>query len=134
MFDLKLTGSGITLKKLERAAQRVQHKEIRDELKSAMHPALELARQRASVQSGRMRRWLSITARSNRKGAIAALSAGTRRALRIPESSKYYYPAAIEYGTRFMRAKPFLRNSLADKRGEIMSAIRSTIRNKLRRL
>lgn len=59
----------------------------------------------------------AISSRANRRAFTIAVVANTK------------YAAALEYGTRRMRPRPFLRASLKEARPEIVRLVREAVRN-----
>jgi HK97 gp10 family phage protein len=131
MFDISVIGNKKLEKKLSKMEKKVQSKLMKKAMKDAMKPVQELAKQRAPVLDGLLRRSIRLGVKTSRRTGISVmLRTGTRKQLKIPADAKYYYPAAHEYGTRHMPARSFLRSSL-DTKKEIVLKKFSTELNKL---
>lgn len=116
MFDISIIGEKKLQKKLSKMEKKIQSKVMKASMKEAMKPVQELAKQRAPHATGLLKRSIRIGIKSNRKGLTAMVRTGTRKQLKIPANAKYYYPAALEYGTRHIPARSFLRSSLFSKK------------------
>ncbi len=120
MFDLTVLGDKKLQRKLNKLEKKLGSKVMRSSLKTAMEPVRDLAKRRAPVDTGLMQRSIRIGTKSNRNGVSAMVRTGTRKQLKIPEDDKYYYPAAIEYGSRLQPARSFLRASLGRLKGTVL--------------
>lgn len=122
-------------KKLIRKLNSLEPRDVKRALKQGMVAALEPVKARAQylapVKSGRLRRSIKIVQYSGRHYVGGAVKTGTRKQLRIPANAEHYYPAAHEYGTQDMRARPFMRKALADKKKEALRRIENDIRRAL---
>ena len=133
-FDIRILGDKKLLAKLKKLEHRMQGKVLREAMRSSMEPVKKLAITRAPVLTGALRKSIKIAAYS-RKGVIgASVRTGTRKQLKIPDNAKYYYPAAIEYGTRKTEGSSFLRSSLFDRKGQVLNNVASEIKKILARV
>lgn len=84
------------------------------------------------VQAGTVGKKLGISV--SRAGATATVVTGTRAELQIGNSTKGYYPAAVEFGYRhgrggnFIPAQPYLRPALYDHEAEILNIMKAEIK------
>ncbi len=131
MFDISLVGDKKTARKLKKMDAKIARKVMREALKDAMEPVKDLAKSRAPVDQGLLRKSIRTAASVNAKRAAAFVRTGTRKQLRIPLDAKYYYPAAIEYGTRKRGARSFLRSALGALRGQVLRKTGDNIRRLL---
>lgn len=131
MFDLSVIGEKRLQRKLASMEKRVAHKVVKDSLREAMEPVKDLAKRRAPADRGLMRRSIRTAARANKRGATALVRTGTRKQLKIPADSRYYYPAAIEYGTRTQPARSFLRAALGRLKNAVLRSVGDKIRRRL---
>ena len=61
---------------------------------------------------------------STRRGTVSVrVQTGSREAMGIPKTAKYYYPAALELGTEDLAARPWLRPALESNRAAALAAI-----------
>ncbi len=135
MFSLSIKGSKKLNKKLNNMKLGVARKIVRPALHSALVPVVQTAKALAPVESGRLKKTIkSFVKSSRRRGAIGQVRTGTRRQLRIPPDSKYYYPAAIEYGTRHMAARSFLRSALGRQKNRALKILGREIDQRLRKI
>jgi len=131
MFDLTIIGDKALERKLNAMDKKVAARNLKDALKESMEPVRDLSRRLAPTDSGLMKRSIRIGTRSNRRGIAVFVRTGTRKQLKIPADAKYYYPAAIEYGTRTMPPRPFLRRALARLKNAVINRVGDAIRRKL---
>lgn len=130
-FSIKILGDKKLQKKLDKLSKRVQGPLIKDAARAAMEPVKDLARAHAPVLTGSLKKSIGIGTFS-RKGRIGAVvRTGTRRQLKIPPEAPYYYPAAIEYGTRKLTANPFMRSALFARKGKALNIFRSYLKRVL---
>ncbi len=108
-------------KKLDKMDRKLRSKAMKASMKTAMEPVKELAKQRAPRERGLLVRSIRVATKMNRKGVSAMVRTGTRRQLKIAPGDNYYYPAAHEYGTRFMPAKSYLRASLGARKSTVLN-------------
>jgi len=132
-IDIRVVGGKRLNKKFNKLDTKVKGKIMREATKTAMQPVLELAKNRAPVKTGLMRRSLKIASFRGRNAVGAVVRTGTRRQLKILANAKGYYPAAVEYGTRKLRARPFMRSSLAARKPQALSILGREIKAMLRR-
>lgn len=134
MIDIRLLGSKKLQRKLDKLHSTVAGRVVRESIKDAMDPVRKLAQRRAPVKSGRLRRSIRIASFRGRRnsGLIGAVvRTGTRRQLKIDPTDKYYYPSALEYGTEHIRARSFMRSSLATKKAEVLNSVRINLRRNI---
>ena len=117
-IDISILGDKKLQRQLIGLVPKLQKRAFKDAAKRALVSVLADARRRVPVKSGRLKRSLKI---KPLKGGIGAIvSTGTRKALRIDANDPYYYPAAIEYGTKGKDARPFLRPALLNRTEEVL--------------
>lgn len=133
MFDISVIGDKKLQKKLDKLDKKLQKKAIREAMKDAMEPVKALAKQRAPQDKGLLVRSIRIGMKTSRKGISAMVRTGTRKQLKIPADSKYYYPAALEYGSRYIKQQSFLRSSLGSKKETVLSKFSRNLRGILER-
>ena len=131
-IDISVLGSKKLSRKLNALENRVKSTVMRDAAKKAMEPVLSLAKQRAPVLTGLLRKHLKIAVYRGRGYAGAVVQTGTRKQMKIPAKAKFFYPAGVEYGTSKLRARPFLRSSLAAKRNVALGIMSKEIKRMLR--
>lgn len=133
-------GINITLvgdKELEKALARLPQKLQKLVVTQAMMPGAELIRRTAmglinigpaKVKGGHLRDFLHIKTMSKKGFLGVQVRTGTRRELGISSKDRYYYPAAVELGTDFMPAHPYLRPATNNNRDKILGLFRVTLR------
>lgn len=134
-IDISLLGDKELSKKLERLAGKSQRKVVRGAITKAAKIPLKEAKQRAPKgKSGLLRKNIkSKSIKRSRKLSGRVIQTGTRVQMNIPSASKYYYPAAIEYGVKSSNSKkrqkgtPFLRPALLNNKTKIFSLLKSEI-------
>lgn len=134
MFDLEVKGQRRLNKKLNRMSTGLARKIVRPAMKEALEPVVSAAKTFAPVDSGRMQKFIKPFVQNSRsRGITGAVRTGTRKQLRIPANARYYYPAAIEYGTRNTPPRSFLRRALGSKRREALTILGRVITKGLMR-
>ncbi|WP_158096043.1 HK97-gp10 family putative phage morphogenesis protein [Cloacibacillus sp. An23] len=116
--------------KLQKKFERLQRKELREKtyerLRKLTDIVMEDAKRRAPVKTGALRD--SVTARTwkrsrsynKMRGVVYADYPKTGRVTKSKTKKQaagapVYYAFAVEYGTRHVKARPFLRPALASK-------------------
>jgi len=108
--------------KLESMSRGMQNKAMRAALRKGMEPVAALAKQRAPVLTGRLQKSIKVASYRGKRGILGAVvRTGTRRQLRITPEEPYYYPAALEYGTKKRKGRSFMRSSLFDRKRQALS-------------
>ncbi len=101
-IEFQLTGA----KELDALLKSVPKKEamkgIRKGTRAGAKLMLAKARALAPVRTGLMRQKLTVRAakRKRPKALGAKVQGGKRAAMKIPENSKWYYPAIVEFGRK----------------------------------
>ena len=126
-LNYRVKGAAQLKAKLDNMSRRVSGKLMTEAVKTAMEPVKNLAISRAPVDSGLLRRSIKIGVAKSRYLKGAVVRTGTRRQLNIPDDAKYYYPAALEYGTKHIVARSFLRSSLADRKSQALNILEREI-------
>lgn len=118
-LNYRISGIAELNAKFKEMDKRMKGRLMTEALKTAIEPVHKLAISRAPFKTGRLKRSIKIGSTRTKARYLkgAAVRTGTRRQLKIPPGNKYYYPAALEYGTEDMLPKSFLRSSLADRKG-----------------
>lgn len=135
-LDLRLIGNKRLEKKLANLERKIGKKVMRDSAIEAMEPVKDLAKARCPVDTGRLKNSIKVVAYSGDRGRIqsAQVRTGTRKQLRIKANAKYYYPAAIEYGTRKRAARSFLRSALGDLRTSVIKNLSVNVARRLKKI
>lgn len=133
MFDLSIIGARRLERKLNKLERKVGSKIMRDATKESLEPVEALAKQRVPVDRGLLKRWIKTATFSAQRGRVigAQVRTGTRKQMRIPAGNEYYYPAAIEYGTKTRAPRSFLRSALADRRDQALKILSGAIKRML---
>ena len=116
--------------KLYKKFERLQRKELRDKtyerLRKLTDIVMEEAKRRAPVKTGALRdsikarTWKRRRSYNKMRGVVYADYPETsrrtkRKTKKQAAGARVYYAFAVEYGTRHMKARPFLRPALASK-------------------
>jgi len=131
--DISLIGDKELQRKFKTLVGKVQKKIARKAIRAGAKIVLADAKNRAPVLSGKLKKSLKVKAIKRSRSTIGVLvQTGTREKLNIPEGSKYYYPAAVEYGHGGVAAKPFLRPALDTNADRALSTIQRELWNGIR--
>lgn len=135
MFDLDIKGARSLNRKLNRLRTTVSRKAVRPALHTALVPVVQTARAYAPVRTGRLQSSIKSFVRSSRRyGLTAGVRTGTRKQLRIPPEAEYYYPAAIELGSRRNPPRSFLRAAMNARRKTALQILGKEVHKALKKL
>lgn len=142
-ISLDVTGCVELMRVFEQIGTTAQAKVLRPALTRAWRPVRvavqrEIRRQ-GLVKTGRMLRTIKARALPRKRGSIGrSILTGTRAELGIPDDSKHYYPAALEYGeshgARRTQPKAFMRKAFDATKDEAYEIYKRTVRQGIERL
>lgn len=122
--DINMLGDKQLVKDLAKFDQKNQRRIARAALKKGAAPTLDLARQLVPVDRGKLKAALAIKpARGKRNRIGVEINTGTREQLEIEPDDKFYYPSVVEYGSRNMPAKPFMRPAFDRTKDEALTIV-----------
>lgn len=80
--------------------------------------------------TGNMANTLYVSPREGKQRGVVSIqvSTGDRIVLGIPPRAKYYYPAAVEFGTDKMPARPFMRPAVYENEAIVMIKLGDALR------
>ncbi|MFQ5626654.1 MAG: HK97-gp10 family putative phage morphogenesis protein, partial [Methyloligellaceae bacterium] len=131
-IDISILGDKELQRMLNDKLPKDAKKAMRKGLRAGARPVLKQAKDTAPKRTGALRRGIKLRAlKRSRKSIGVTVSLPTRESLGIPAGAKYYYPAALEFGTKHIPAKRFLRAALYDNEKRFFGIVRSTLRNEL---
>ena len=61
-----------------------------------------------------------------------SIQTGTRSELGIARNEKYYYPAVLEFGSKHVDSKPFMRPALEQNRDKAIKAVAELLEKKMK--
>jgi len=132
MSFMKIEIEGV--KKLEKRLKSLEPKVgkgiVRGALKDAAKPLLQEAKERVPVKSGDLKKSLRVRTMKRKKGRYGVEMATKDGWFKGDQ----YYGAFLEFGTKNMPAKPFMRPAYDNKKDEAASIIKSRIKSGLKRL
>lgn len=132
-----ITGSLLGDKELRRALEglpdNIRNKALRQALREEMKPVLDDAQQNAADTSQRLARTMRLRALKLRRstGIGVKVETGTREELGIPADDRYYWPAAIELGTEFIRPRAYMRRALAKHKSNMLNRVARNMTQKV---
>lgn len=125
-FDVSVLGDRALQKKLDRLGKAAGGKMLQSAMREAMKPVLAAARAAAPRDTGTLARKIKLSSvRLRGKGKGVAVRTPTRAQLGIPKDAKGYYPAHVEFGTRKMPARPYMRPALETNRSRALELLRT---------
>lgn len=131
-FDISILGDKDLDRKFAQATAKLQKKVLRPAMRKGARPILQDAKVGAPVRLGRMKKTLKIRAMKRSRNRIGVMiQTGTRAQLGIDANDPYYYPMAVETGTRRMAARPFMRPALKKNKAKTMGILSREIRRGL---
>ena len=123
-IDIRLLGDRALDRKMKRLTGPQQKKIVRRALRLAAKVVLPTAKSLVPVDRGTLKKTLKIKALKQKRGKFGiVITTGTRDELGIASDDPFYYPAAVELGTKNVSAQSFLRASLKTKRREALAVL-----------
>lgn len=122
-FDVSMTGDKALTKILISLETKAAKKIVRPALRKGAKLVRKAAMAAAPRLSGNTADHVVVKASSGRGIVGIQVRTGKRSEMRIPDSAKYYYPAARELGTEKVTRRPWLRPALDANRGAALSVI-----------
>lgn len=142
-FRVSIDGDRKTQRAFDQLKKGAQGKVLRPALRAGAKVVKEAAQARAPKLSGTMARTMQVRAkRMSRKrvrvehGGIKPIAIAARTAprakLNIDPGDPYYYPSAVEFGTKHMEGRHFMEESGKATKGTALSTVRRVAKSKLR--
>ena len=127
---LETEGFNELISNLEKLGKKETNKIIRKSLrKAAKEAVLPAVKSRVPVDSGKLKKAIVIRGMPRSRKRIGILvKIKSREAVGLSETSKGYYPAVIEYGTKKRAAKSYMRTGIAASRARAIKIIGSTMK------
>jgi HK97 gp10 family phage protein len=117
-MKIEIAGAQEIIKALEQLAPKVEKKILRQAIRKGLKPLLDEAKDQAPVDTGDLRKSLTIrVAKSQKRGTIALEVRPNERKY----DGRFYYPAIVEYGrkkARPMEPNPFMAKAFEGKAEE----------------
>lgn len=132
MFNMKLLGGKRLERKLRSLGAKLAGQAQIQAMRVAMEPVRIAIIAKTPVRSGRLKSNFKISSRKGNKGFSTSINSGTRKQLRIKANATGYYPSAIEFGTRRMAARPFMRNTFGRMRTQTLNIYTRELKQTIR--
>ncbi len=133
-FDISVLGDRRLSKDFERLGFIMQREIANRALEDGGQVIFAEVRGLVPVRTGRLRNGLKMKVVRGRRQTGWRIETPTRRALRIPASDKYYYPASIEYGTKHGRpAFSFMRAGFDNAEERAFAVVRVSFNREIDR-
>jgi HK97 gp10 family phage protein len=134
-ISIKMLGDKELAARFEQLSSQVQRKIVKPALQEGADYIKLYAHMMAARRTGNMANSIFVEPLT-KKGVVGfKVSTGSRMLLGIPADAKYYYPAAIEFGTENMPARPFMRPATYDNEQlvyiKIGDALREAVEKKI---
>jgi HK97 gp10 family phage protein len=121
---MELKGFDSLVKKFNTLGRGIQNKIMSPALKAGAKVVLTESKRLAPVLSGTLRKTLKVKKGVRSRKAISwYVQTGTREKMGISMDDKAYYPASVEFGTRKIKAKPYMRPALVNARTPAIKAV-----------
>lgn len=117
---VKVTGLDAIERKLARLSQLAQKRVMEDALRAGGEVIAEEARRLVPVRTGHLRDTIEVVTDSTKGGGVKAA-----RVLVGPDQNAGFYGDFVEFGTRRMAARPFMRpafDTMADAAQDAVAA------------
>lgn len=134
MASLQLTGIKDVIGELKALDKKLQKKVVKEALKAGAKVFLKEMKDKAPVDTGLMRRALSVRVKTHMKRGDVGYQVMFRKkdVEKLASTSKagdrYFYPAAVEYGTSRADPHPFMRPAFDSKKEQAIATIRDVLR------
>lgn len=126
--DISIFGDKALQRKFKKLGPTLQKQVLRKAFRGVAKDILADARIRVPKDTGALAKSLKVKALKRSRGKIGVkVETGTREQLGIAADDPYYYPAAIELGTKKQSVQSFLRSSLEINRGPGLQKIKKAI-------
>ena len=135
LFDLKVIGSEELKRNMNRLEANIQKKYMRTALRTGAKLMKKTASSRVPVKTGALKRSFGVGAGKRKRGVLRVyVWTGNRTKLGIPSDAEYYYPAAIEYGSKKRNIRPgrYIQMAFKSKDAEVKKLIADTLWAKIR--
>lgn len=123
--DVKID-MGDLLKKLRKLPERVQKKVLVGAVRAGAKPIIDEARRIVPKRTGNLAKSIGVNKRRS-KGTIVHFSVSPRK------GGKYdgYYGHFVEFGTKKMAPRPFMRPAFENKGEESIDAVRAYMKKRI---
>ena len=117
---------GDLLKKLRKLPEKVQKKVLVGAVRAGAKPIIKEARRIVPKRTGNLAKSIGVNKRRS-KGTIVHFSVSPRR------GGKYdgYYGHFVEFGTKKMAPRPFMRTAFENKGEESIDAVRAYMKKRI---
>jgi HK97 gp10 family phage protein len=127
MVDIEIKGLDEIEKRLKQLPQKVAKKVVRKAVREGAKPILKAAQSKVPVKTGALKKSLKVRAM---KAKLAKGGAGVH----VGVSDQWFkgdlfYGGMVEFGTKNMPAKPFIRPAYDEKKNE---AVKVTVKHLLK--
>lgn len=130
--DISLVGAASLRRVFSNMEVKVQRKITRKVLRKAMKIILQAVKQRAPVDTGRLKKFMKVKAvKRQRKFIGIHIMMPERSKIGISGEDKYYYPAVIEYGSDKRKARPFMRPGFDQSHERAWKIIQSEMKKEI---
>ena len=120
--DIEMIGDKELERDLKKFDEKNQRRIARAGLKKGAEPTLALAKALVPKDKGLLAAALDIRPARGRRNQIGVeISTGTREQLQIDDDDEFYYPAVVEYGSRNVPARSFLRSSFDQTEEQVIA-------------
>ena len=113
--------------------EKLQKRALRQSLREKGKEIFKDAQKNAREISPRLARTMKLrAAKTKRRGNVGVvIFTGTREELNIPASDRYYWPAAQELGTKFLRPRAFMRRANKKHEPTALEDVAKIMRNQV---
>lgn len=111
---VELDGLDQALRSVREMGRRAGGKVLRTAARDGAKVIKRQVAEMVPMKTGKLKRTLRVRKfrTKQRNTVVIGVMTGKRVKLGIKEGAKYYYPAAVEYGTKYRQARPFMRPAL----------------------
>lgn len=124
LITLQLDGFEEVIKIFEKLPATLQKKALRPALRAGAKIILKAAKAKSAKLTGKNRRFIKIKSlKRSRKSIGVMIQTGTREQLGIPRDEQGYYPMVLEYGSKNVKRRPFMKPALRENHAAATRAI-----------
>lgn len=112
---------------------KIRTKALRQAIRDKGKEIFDDAKANARETTPRLARTMKLRAlKSKTRGVVGIrILTGTREELGIPASDRYYWPAAIELGTRFIEPRAFMRRAIKKHEATTLTDLQQFMRQRI---
>ena len=131
---IELTGDKALARELQKLPEKARKKVLRPSIKFALTPVVKEATKNVSVRFGFLREEIGKKVSATKAWGKVYVKSAVYYDENGVKHKPGHYAHLLEFGTKKMEAKPFMRNALSSKKSEAISRMAMKTRQNLNKL